>query len=685
MSQPYAVQLTGGVNLLDSPKKIRDDQVAYAKNLFPLVPGELAKRGGARLVSAIAESVVYPAFSVPPFESDILALIAGDYGPSPTESVVWLKSSLTSGIALHEPFKINKRPMVVPYQNRLYTLLGYPATYPAVVGYSSGGVLKLERFYFLGSNNNFPARVGGVYRSRMVWGDLGSGYEDYVVFSDPFLPNTIGNDVRAANGRAFRIGSATGDRVVAFVEMAMSHASVPGQSALLVLKEHSAWLINGEPNSSTDTGDMFGSMTVSRIQLDVGCASAETVKWTPYGLIWASHDEVWLFDIGSLPRPIGHNIRPALTRAPSTDKAQWHAAYFDGVYRLAVHGEGQGPIGKAANNQDGLAVSDQWWLDLRSGPPQAAEKAQWWGPMVFPQEANYPMAVEVRPGRAHKLLGLGSDPSDSSEFTLLEYDAPITFDSNSLTEDPQPPLARNFISTELRSKEYETQDPYTDKTYQKAEVKVFTDVPTRLSIKDQVEGGKRSVTTTKDFANTGFISGASVDGDPAYDEYQTIPVFPANRLVGKSHQLVISDSPGYVITSHNNQLAVSVVIAGVENTYLVSLTVGHYADLAALLTQIQTQLNAQAVTGVWTVSLSTRKVQIACTQTFRLLFQTFTGFTATQLQESRRLADTLGFVTTTNLGAALTLTATEEVYTKQSARIRFSDIVFWLLPMIRRP
>ena len=94
---------------------------------------------------------------------------------------------------------------------------------------------------------------------------------------------------------------------------------------------------------------------------------------------------MWLFPQGQgIPFRVGSYIRAVLKETPAAQRYLWHAAYHDGFYRLAVISPGQGP-------NDNSPCGEQWWLDLRDGPPRPHEEARWYGPMIykFPGDGTY--------------------------------------------------------------------------------------------------------------------------------------------------------------------------------------------------------------------------------------------------------------------------------------------------------
>jgi hypothetical protein len=176
--------------------------------------------------------------------------------------------------------------------------------------------------------------------------------------------------------RSVFVGDVVED-IVGTKELSLQQSGAMNQSALLILKDRSVWLGTGEPLISTDVGDPIGSLNIIKQPLADGCASFETVAETPWGVFWAGHDDVYFAPNGGGPIiPVGRYIASEFKHTPFDMKYLWHAEYHDGWYRLAIMAPGQ-------NQSDPVAMENQWWLDLRYGPPQDWTKARWFGPQMY--------------------------------------------------------------------------------------------------------------------------------------------------------------------------------------------------------------------------------------------------------------------------------------------------------------
>lgn len=692
------VPFTGGVNLHDDARLLREDQVREAKNLFPYSPGILSKRKVAGTDAFVGLDLAHDFANmiVPPFDTGMLAVVAGG-----RFNDGYMNASIghtggqynTSAAQRARMIETSRRPMLVAYQRKVYVLGGYPWTTPGVVGFINGfGTPEWELLTFLGTGNtDVIPRVAGVYKGRMVYADLGPGYEDYVVFADRFLPTTIGNSVLAANGRSFRIGARSGDRIVALVEIDQATVGSPSQSALLILREHSAFLISGEPNQSTDTDDIFGNMTVAQINIQTGCASAETVVRTPYGIIWAGHEDVWLMDLGATPRPIGQNIRPALERTPATDRDKWHAVYFDGIYRLAIHGEGQGALPTTSGNY--FSVLDQWWLDLRKGPPQSAPLAQWWGPQQYLDSATSGgntdgsfhapsiMAVDNRPGHTPRLLGFYPDDDATGDVLVLDRPGVVEGPYGETSDEDDV-----FVKSRLRTRTF-TVDGMAEMTYQGVEVRMRSTLPVNLQAEGVLNEGQRIDTASRTFLPVGFQTDVDNLDVNMPSAFVTETIWAAGAKVGDDLHVVIEDKFGYAVGPTNKKFYVWVNGVGQVQA---TLTEGNYLYKALYIAEVIAALERVAPAPVWAnsdiVASPHYKVRITTTNVNWYPIVAADGaLTFDQLAESRRVWGALGFDTTANPAAGFTHDGVEGMQGTRVSPLEIGGIVVRVDAFGRRP
>lgn len=691
------IPCVGGVNLLDHPRRIRDDELVRAKNLVPYEKGMLKKRPAWDMldVRQILDGPYVPinAVAFPTYAWDYVAAYKGfatdiSSDPMTASGIVAYKRGVHSASGacqayLTTAYAPDAAPALIPFGNNVYCFPGYP--HPSA-GFIISAASTASTLEFAGTNNSFSPLVACVYRNRFVYANFGPGYESHICFADPFSQATIGNDVRASNGRSFRVGNADGDRIVALVEITQSDIGAPSESALLVLKEYSAYIITGEPNKTTDVGDMFTSMVVNRIAYDCGCSSPQTVARTPYGTLWAGHDDVWFFARGSLPVRIGSKIRPILQGSPAAGRYRWHAAYFNGFYRLALH-----TPGASDTTTDGSGVGEQWWLDLRDGPPQSHVDAKWWGPQIF----NVPwygaaragtscMFVDARPNKAPELLGLeflfATDGLGTyfQTHAVMQYDIQTTRDANSLWDYSTGITAASAgrerahdesdtdIAFELITKEYDFGARLVEKGFLGLRTDYWTAISDYLRAEVLVNGGASSDTSSALCEQTGFLLDVdSLDGRLART-FQEAVLYPSTRVCGKTFQFRLYDQAGYVVGAFQDE----VVVLYNGTYYAVPITQGSYAALDELLDHVVVQMNATLGISCSHDAGTPYTRDTAVTLTFgsavTLCFQSAGGsITAAQLRKSRALMSMFGYDTSANSASATGQSAASTVYYKR--------------------
>ncbi len=420
MSVLVDIPFDKGVNLLDDPRKIEDGELVEAKNLVPWEPGILSTRPAGKIERLVDElsGRGYPltqyVIPFPEFGRDFIYAFRDVVNNVNTtlKTGYFVPGGSTESQDMGAITRI--QPAIIGYNNVVYAFGGYPCP---TAGYkfqdNGGGSFGFTEFTFGGTGNaDIRPSVVGVYRDRFVYGDLGPGYESSLLMADRFLPASVKNSALAANGGTFDVNPNDGDRIVAITEITQTAVGSPTQSACLVLKGRSAFILTGEPAESSGSFS-FDDFTVNALSYECGCASAATLCKTPYGWFWAGPDDVWFFATGQVPVRVGTKIRKALERTPAATRYKWHAAYFNGFYRLAIAAEGQGP-------NDDSPMQEQFWLDLRNGPPANFRDARWWGPMTYkfvtpgvaPYESpttilgTYNMTVAARPDQELGLFGL---------------------------------------------------------------------------------------------------------------------------------------------------------------------------------------------------------------------------------------------------------------------------------------
>jgi len=294
---------------------------------------------------------------------------------------------------------------------------------------------------------NFPAdqygaqRLNGTLFSDFLAGDklVSSAFPDVDNIDVPrFAANGTdpwdgGGDISAA--RSFLIGD-DGEEIIGMKELSLQQSGAMNQSALVFFKDRSVWVMTGEPLETADVGEVRGDAVFHKQPIADGCPSFETVCETPWGLIWAGHEDVYFMpNGGGAPIPIGRRIASRLENTPFDMKWRWHAAYHDGHYRLSIMAPGQ-------KQDEPVAMQEEWRLDLRYGPPQGWNQARWFGPQVYcpivkPGVADsvdcglYITAKEQRAGMKPELFALAlgwSTEFDKHTLVLVGLDGEETHD-----------------------------------------------------------------------------------------------------------------------------------------------------------------------------------------------------------------------------------------------------------------
>lgn len=656
----------GGVDLLHDPRVLAVNHLALAKNVAPVRAGILSKRGAIqfqRRSVSNPDPLAQPIGSIAtPFFGDsrfVFAYRNGALGQFCLEGITLFNSSTN---LLVNP--IGKLPMVAFNGNVIASVgptpniqamdpYGGNPNYRAGVQFGSNvawiGVAQPAGQNTPGVSVGFQTKCAGwnfvdaagtalrcvdaglgapaviaVYNDRLVFLNFGPGNTMQALFGDSISPGrssataankpfTVAATGASLTSRMFPIaGARDSDTIVAAVEILLTSIGSAPQKGLLVLCSKSAYLLTGEPNQSTDVQATFppiGNLSIARVAFNPSCASAETVATTPYGTIWAGQDDVWFFPTGQVPYRIGSKIRPALLRTPAQFRYRWHATYFDGFYRLAVDAPG-------AAFSDTLPCGEQYWLDLRDGPPQGGESvdsasdAKWWGPMTY----NFSTSAGVtqvgtnsmfamtdlagRPG----LFGIEQGFATSQGLNLVQYDVPNNRDSASDATLAQGSDTGSEILVDIRTKEYDLGDPMVDKIIKGMEVNLFTDEDAILNLDIIMDGGAVVDTQLKSIQSNPFS--LDIDTLNALVGRKTqsifIPADPTTRDIAKTFQFRLYDVAGVVVIAGVNDTFVwgehSTFNGGLPNWAIaVTIPPGYYATVAALATALTNAMTANSM------------------------------------------------------------------------------------------
>lgn len=419
MSQNVKLGWRGGVNLLLEPHSIRDDQLALAKNCWPLVNGQLATREPVkfeRQVGAGARNIL--ALFVPDPSTGFVFVChyvdsAGDQwieasAYSAGASIVALKVA-TGAVNGYQPMVFaNYRGEVLAVgagNEGVFHLMNLPtgwawvrATFQwddvvTVTGKQTqitGGPVKPtacctykdRMVYAVGNSIIFADRAAWSLSESSLTGDL---HQRAPIFTQ------IGNDALADNGRRVTFSSIQGETITAMEEFSLNSVTDPLQTGLLVhTSGGSTLMIQGEVSETTDSGTTFdsylGNLNYPKVNMTCGIAGAYAKCRGPNGMFWADENDVYaIYDSSAMPVKIGTNIRPALQACPPSLRKFWYMTYANGAVFLSIPYAVLGTSGYSWYGQ-------HWRLDLRppaedsqSGfiAPQTAAQASWWGPMDY--------------------------------------------------------------------------------------------------------------------------------------------------------------------------------------------------------------------------------------------------------------------------------------------------------------
>lgn len=714
------IQFSRGINLFNRPRDLEDGELVRSKNLYPKFPGKLATRPSSVRWPVLTP---YALGANTPIGMHFLPVTApawlvlfqrGALYGTPTFMSVYQDPSSSVPVASSSFGCVTRYvPASIAYQDRLYAFGGPDSNCNGKILQKNAvsGLLEIVDLAFSTAGNvNLRPAVVGIYQDRFAYANLGPGFESALVFADRLNPAAI--VANALTGDYLLINPNDGDRIVGLVEL-LQTGGAPANASFLVLKEFSSYLLTGQSLRSDGSGT--DTLRVNRMPVNAGCASSNTICVTPFGTLWAGPDDVWIFPEGQLPYRVGTKISPVLKGDAPNVRYRWHAVFHDGFYKLALHAPGQG-----AGDDD--ACGEQYWLDLRSGPPQSWKDAQWWGPQIFtiatgdaspsPQSrlGTQCMAVDSRPGSNRQLWSADTPiPSSGAYTTLLSLDGSASHDyvdaTGSTLEYPNrwdysyDPQGLE-INTEIITREISTlstqQGMVADATQEKglhgAEVDLHTSMNGLLAWYWILNGGTTmsAEQTAEMLRQGGFALGAgALDVNRLATEDIPVALDPApSRVVGRTIQLKIANKPGYYVDSTNDFFEMDVeVSAGVFVHYSASLTHGYYTDSDALAAHISIKMGAAmpgklfvlfaaAGTFIMTLRILVGGISIRFGSTWATINQA----------KTRIIANLLGFTAFDSGGysGASSLQATEGVWLKECPLLEFDGLVLHFYTIPRR-
>lgn len=117
-------------------------------------------------------------------------------------------------------------------------------------------------------------------------------------------------------------------------------------AALAAFTDTDTWLLIGDV--------LAGDSVLLQASSEVGCAAHATVVYTPVGVMFVSHESVYLLPTGlQEPLDVGWPIRPIIGAIPLARRAFTTAMFHRGFYKVALTEPG------------GTQNTAEWWLDLR--------------------------------------------------------------------------------------------------------------------------------------------------------------------------------------------------------------------------------------------------------------------------------------------------------------------------------
>mgnify|MGYP001605044758 FL=1 len=455
------LQWSGGVNLLDAPQAIQDNQLVRSKNSYPSQGGLLDKREavvavGKVRVASDGPTAVRPITLFVPDPMLGLDFILHGTTESNGEFLTAVRVDQSDILAAADPEKVyfpdtdgsSGPASLVNYKGRVVGVVGGAEGFIQLNRGADGALTWTRVSFAWPGGDGLPAgalakqvqsipvtpKVVCVYLGRLVFANFGLGMENWIVFGDraaqvgwtnaitapPWA--IIGNDVLASNGRHFEVAAIRGQAITGMREIALQSVSDPLQAALLVQTEQMAIVCTGEPAQTFESGfataeGYFASFKAQKVNYEVGLAGPGCMCETLYGLCWAGSGTVWLIpQDSSMPVDVGRLIGPALRDTPPNLRKYWSMAYANRTVFLAI-------CTQASVGETDLRIQ-HWRLDLRHGVEQAA----WYGPQdyenipAFAGVSNYLAASIVsKSGIVHGVTTINTPLSGSVFLSFVSY------------------------------------------------------------------------------------------------------------------------------------------------------------------------------------------------------------------------------------------------------------------------
>lgn len=561
-----------GVDLSVHPRELADDKLAWSENAYQVQPGEV----GFRPQTEILEN----GYILDKEPTNVALAFWDDPASGKHFRFIWIDAdgaSLRGHCTLDiiqgggsfvtvEQFLASGRPCFLRWRERLYVFPGWSKPGIVITGLDDQQTHGLA-VSDIGTNwgTKLRPRTVWLYREHFLLAGMDSPDESTVwpcEYNDP--------DTLLASTKSWYLGRGDGDQIIHGIEVPVYGGSQVIEPYCVVWKRRSTWMIQGAP----PTGATSGSISVIPINRYEGCVAKETVAVTEHGVIWCSGKNVWLMPPGEKPVPIGREIAPYISKLSPNAPHAWHAAYFNGIYRLTVpsHREaaplsqavGSAPEGHGSEftalhrYPGGFSPTEQWWCDLREYvKPETPGKVTWWGPMTIPSCAS---AVETEGGVERLLMVQGELSADmvgaiNGYWRLIEGDKQTQYH-----RDASYAALIGYESVteqmELRFKEFDFGDPMLLKLIESMELHAYADaldgndLPVALQIEMIGDGGSVAQTPTSPrVGGKGFVLDTGIPGVPAgvlgtgklATEFQSLGMHPPSggRFLAKTWQPVV--------------------------------------------------------------------------------------------------------------------------------------------------
>lgn len=625
-----------GINVIDQPNMLPDNEIVQARNLFPWGPrGLLSTRPNANYASLLGstdsavQGFAYQmgAFTLPmsqgfislypttqwdsndlSFQSfsfiqdtsaspDVISLGAKGDGTYTAGGLALAFSSgpvfgsWRQGALTQMPICVNYMGKQLWFSSQRTLTSARSESYAALqfIPYSGGsGGYALFSSETLAGTNNSDIRPGGActYRERLVMWNLKGGYEDCLLFTDN-NSMVIGDDALAANSRYVQVG-VDGVPIVSCIRVQLDNAVSQATEALLVLKQTGAYLLTSEPNQSWETTEPLGNprIQVIRFNVDASCISHHTVVQTPYGILWCGVDDVWAFVQGQMPFRLGMKLNPTI-RAAALGGYGWraNASYYAGSYRLALP-----TLPYTAGSTSMLDGYEQYWLELRNGMPPGFQEAAWYGPQVYGtgywQGALGQESRIEKPGYVY-LPTANTYLNSGTKYGIMSAQVDANRSGQDVLASQIPLYARtdNFPLARYISKDYDMGDSMIDKVYTGTELSIQTAHDLMLQVVSDMNTGEDTSLIT-DILQHNAVN--SYVRSLAYAPEGQRPIGPC-------------------ITIDMFQLAGFLIVAGVNDTFhfredpgagnnwrQCAITPGRYSTLAQLMNAIVAEMNTHS-------------------------------------------------------------------------------------------